>query len=485
MSSAFDVAIIGAGPAGMAAAITAGKLGLSCVVFDEARAPGGQIYRAITERSGQERRDILGPDYYAGLELVEAFWRSGAEHRAGTMVWSIAEGEIHWRSREGSGVTLARRIVAAAGAMERPFPVRGWTLPGVMTAGAAQILLKSAGLVEDDIIFVGCGPLIYLVAAQYCRAGYRPRMLVETTPRKNLMAALAHLPRALLAAHYLHKGLGLIRELSAAGVTIVRGADEIEIEGANAVRAVRWRIGVRWHSADASRVALHQGVVPNVNLAMALRCRHVWDDRQRCWRPLLDEWGRSSQSWLWIAGDEAGISGAVAARLAGTLAAVDIAHDLGAIGDEERVRMSKPVRAALARDRAVRPFLETLYRPADTFVVPQADDVILCRCEEVTRGEIAQVVREGAAGPNQAKGFLRCGMGPCQGRLCGHTITETMSALSGRSPKDIGYFRQRMPIKPISVGEIAGASTPDGEKPGFAPDHYRRQSHGCPGQARA
>lgn len=461
MSGPFDVAIIGAGPAGMAAAVTAREHGLSCVVFDEAGGPGGQIYRGIKERPEQDRRSILGPDYYAGLTLAEAFGRSGADHRPGTMVWSVAEGEIHWRSHGGSGVTPARRIIAAAGAMERPFPLRGWTLPGVMTAGAAQILLKSAGLVEDDIVFVGCGPLLYLVAAQYCRAGHPPRLIIETTPRKNLAAALPHLPRALLAASYLSKGLGLIRELRAAGVRIERGVEQVEIEGEDAVRGVKWRIGKSWHHAEASRIALHQGVIPNVNLAMALRCQHVWDDRQRCWRPELDDWGRSSQPWLWIGGDEAGVAGAISARLNGALIALDVARDLAAIDERERDRASTPLRAALKRDRAIRPFLEALYRPADAFVAPQADDIVVCRCEEVTRGEIAQVVKEGAAGPNQAKGFLRCGMGPCQGRMCGHTITETMSLLSGRSQQEIGYFRQRMPIKPITAGEIAAAAEPD------------------------
>ncbi|WP_342358702.1 NAD(P)/FAD-dependent oxidoreductase [Terrarubrum flagellatum] len=458
MNASFDVAIIGAGPAGMAAAIEARKHGLSCVVFDEAARPGGQIYRDVAQRPAQDRLSILGPDYYAGLELVEAFQRCGAEHRPQTLVWCVSEGEIYWRSREQSGLTLARRIIAAAGAMERPFPVRGWTLPGVMTAGALQILLKSASLVEDDMIFIGGGPLLYLVAAQYCRSGFRPRLILETTPRRNLIPALAHLPRALLAPHYLIKGLGMLRELRAAGVPVVRGVEEIEIEGDDAARGVRWRVGERWRREDAERVALHHGLAPNVNLAMALRCEHFWDNRQRCWRPRLDGWGRSSQSWLWIAGDEAGIAGAISARLSGVLTAIDVAHDLGMIGEDERNAMSAPVRSALAQERAVRPFLEALYRPAECFVAPEADDIILCRCEEVTRGEIAQAVSEGAMGPNQVKGFLRCGMGPCQGRLCGHTITEVMSSLSGRSQEDVGYFRQRMPIKPVTVGQIAGAS---------------------------
>ena len=105
---------------------------------------------------------------------------------------------------------------------------------------------------------------------------------------------------------------------------------------------------------------------------------------------------------------------------------------------------------------AIRPFLEALYRPAPQFLAPRDDDTLICRCEEVTRGAVAAAVAEQCQGPNQLKAFTRAGMGPCQGRMCGHSLTETMAALTGRSPAEIGYLRIRMPVKPVTLGDIAG-----------------------------
>ena len=111
---------------------------------------------------------------------------------------------------------------------------------------------------------------------------------------------------------------------------------------------------------------------------------------------------------------------------------------------------------ARRRDMAVRPFLDRLYRPGQSFRVPEDDQAIICRCEEVIRGEVARAVGEGCPGPNQLKSFTRAGMGLCQGRLCGHTITETIAQLSGRAPQEVGYYRIRPPIKPLTLGELAG-----------------------------
>ncbi|MEK7230682.1 MAG: FAD-dependent oxidoreductase, partial [Pseudomonadota bacterium] len=148
MSAAFDLAIVGAGPAGLAAAATAAGLGLRTAVIDEQPEPGGQIYRAIESVSTQRpaHLQVLGPDYAAGLELVKRFRASGAEYLPQTSVWQIdGERNVYVRNRAGTARIAAKQILIATGAMERPLPVPGWTLPGVMTCGAAQTLLKSTG----------------------------------------------------------------------------------------------------------------------------------------------------------------------------------------------------------------------------------------------------------------------------------------------------------------------------------------------------
>ena len=164
-----ELGIIGAGPAGMAAAVLAAELGLETVLIDEQPAPGGQIYRAI---EGAEPNTPLGPDYLVGRPLVTALRASNVDYRSGTTLWHLdPEGTLFLETGGRIETVTARRILLATGALERPVPIPGWTLPGVMTAGAAQILLKSSGLVpEGRVVLAGQGPLLYLVAAQLAHA---------------------------------------------------------------------------------------------------------------------------------------------------------------------------------------------------------------------------------------------------------------------------------------------------------------------------
>lgn len=455
MSGNVDLAIIGAGPAGMAAAITARRHGLTVAVIDEQPAPGGQIFRAVTEPAPLPTA-VLGSDYHAGRTLAERFLACGADYRPGSLVWQEEKGTLDLTGPDGPRSFKAKRIILAGGAMERPFPVPGWTLPGVMTAGAAQILLKTAASAAPGAVFAGSGPLIYLIVAQYARAGVPVAALLDTTPRGARLKALRHLPGALMAPSYLRKGLGLLAEIKRAGIKVVSHVEALRIEGDSAVSSISWRAGGQHGEIATGTVFLHQGVIPNVNLAMALGCRHVFDESQRCWQPERDRWGRSSRDDILIAGDAGGILGASCAELTGEIAALATCADLGHLSADEAERTAAPTFARLHREGAIRPFLETLYRPAPQFLAPGDDDTLVCRCEEVTRGAIAAAVAEQCQGPNQLKAFTRAGMGPCQGRMCGHSLGETMAALTGRPPAEIGYLRIRMPVKPATFGDMAG-----------------------------
>jgi bacterioferritin-associated ferredoxin len=156
-----------------------------------------------------------------------------------------------------------------------------------------------------------------------------------------------------------------------------------------------------------------------------------------------------------VAGDGGGIAGAESAAAGGRLAALGAAARLGVLTPTERDRRATPVRAALQRLGRGRRFLDQLYRPARPFRVPEAAETIVCRCEEITAGQIREAVAQGATGPNQLKVFLRCGMGPCQGRLCALTVTELVAAQRGVAPGDVGTYRARPPFKPVTLGELA------------------------------
>jgi thioredoxin reductase len=456
MSGTVDLAIIGAGPAGMSAAYHARTHGLSVVLLDEQLTPGGQVYRGIATARDPRLDAILGKDYAFGEEIYRRFAACGADYRPGSTVWRIGAEGLSMISTGRSDDLLARRTLVATGAMERPFPAKGWTLPGVMTAGAAQILLKTSRLVAEDAVFIGCGPLLYLGAYQYLKAGVAIRAILDTAPRENLLPAAAFLPGALRQPGYIAKGLRMIAALRLSGIRIHRNIRSVSFSGKDRLDTVHWRDKAGEHSLECTEAFVHQGVIPNVNMTMSTGCRHVWDEGQLCWRPELDAFGRTSHEWLMAAGDGGGIGGARSAALSGAIAALAAARDLGRLDAGAFESESAPLLAARRRDLAVRPFLDRLYRPLPGFRVPEDEEAIICRCEEVTCGDVARAVGEGCPGPNQLKSFTRAGMGPCQGRLCGHTVTETIARLSGRAPQEVGYYRIRTPIKPVTVGDIAG-----------------------------
>jgi octopine oxidase subunit A len=448
------LAIIGAGPAGMAAAVLAAELGLDTVLIDEQGSPGGQIYRAI-ERA--EPDAPLGPDYLAGQPLAAALRASRVDYRPGTNLWHIdPDGTLFLENAGRTETVTARRVLLATGAIERPVPIPGWTLPGVMAAGAAQTLLKSADLVpEGRAVLAGQGPLLYLLASQLVRAGAPPAALLETAPLENYLDATRSLASLWPGRRLLIKGLGLVSAVKRAGVPIRRGVQGIRAVGRRRVDRVVWEGG----ELAADYLFLHEGVIPNVQISLALQLRHEWDETQLCWRPLLDPWGQTSLPNIAVAGDGGGISGAEAAALTGRLAALDAAMWLGHIGEAERDRRARPIRAALDRERALRPFLDRLFRPARPVMVPVEDEVVACRCEEVSVGQIRRAARLGAVGPNQLKAFTRCGMGPCQGRICGPVVAAIVADVLGKPIAEIGTYRPRAPFKPITVGALADLHT--------------------------
>jgi NADPH-dependent 2,4-dienoyl-CoA reductase/sulfur reductase-like enzyme len=454
LKESYDLAVIGAGPAGMAAGIASAELGIDTVVLDEQATLGGQIYRSIGETALRDPA-ILGEAYWRGAALVEAFHASVAHHVPQATVWMVSrEGEIGVSVGGTVQMLRAKRVILATGALERPFPIQGWTLPGVMTTGAAQILLKSAAMVGSGrVLLAGTGPLLWLLAAQYLRAGGTFATILETMPRGNLSRALPYLP-GFLRSSYLREGFELIAEVRRRA-NLVRSVIALRASGGERLRDVTYRTaGGLEVTVRADTLLLHQGVVPNVNLAVAIGCKHAWNPAQLCFVPVLDAWGQSSVEAVAIAGDGGGIAGAVAAEQRGRLAALDAAHRLGRIDAATRDRMAAPHLRVLRGALRGRRFLDRVFRPARRFRLPRGETLV-CRCEEVTARQVRDAVALERIGPNQLKAYLRCGMGPCQGRLCGLTVTEMLADAQGVSPDEIGYYRLRPPVKPITVGELA------------------------------
>lgn len=448
-----DLAIIGAGPAGMAAAIEATALGLSVLLLDEQDAPGGQVFRAVERAAGDP---ALAGDYATeGAALVGAFRAApGIDYRPASTLWHADPDTLHLSLLRGGVAEEAEagRLLLATGAQERPVPIPGWTLPGVMSAGAAQIMLKTAGAVpRGAVVIAGQGPLCWLIAAQLLRAGAGPVTLLET--RDTTPAAAAMQTGGLWEgrAHVL-KGMALMREARRRGLRVVSGVRGVQALGTAHLEGVRWNGG----SLPCDTLLLHEGVIPATHITRALGLDHRWDGAQQCWRPVLDGWGGSSHARIAVAGDGGGIGGWEAAAATGRLAALDAACRAGRIDAAERDRRALPYRAARRRALALRPFLDALYAPAPEILAPADDATIICRCEEITAGQVRAAARLGATGPNQAKAYLRSGMGPCQGRMCGTTVAALIADERGMPVEQAGALRPRAPFKPITVGALAG-----------------------------
>lgn len=459
----FDAVIVGAGPAGMSAAIRLRAHGMNVLVVDEQPAPGGQIWRAVETVAATPVGDLLGEEYRAGAALAESFRRCGAVYEAGTQVWQIEPDWHVYMTRAGRAeVVRAAQVLLATGAQERPNPFPGWTLPGVLTVGAAQILLKTSRQVPAQPVWVaGSGPLVLLYMAQLLRAGGRIAGWLDTSPADGWRRALPYVGAALRRAGEVGKGLGWLRELRRAGVRRIRGVRGFRALGEGRLQQIEYttRDG-NTERADAQVLLAHEGVVPSIHMTRALECEHAWNDAQACLAPVLDAWGQTSRAGVYVAGDGAGIGGATAATARGEIAALGMALRAGKMDQAKAASAAAPLRRALAGMLRLRPMLDAMYPPRPGVFAP-SDDTIVCRCEELTAGDIRKAADLGQPGPNQIKSFTRAGMGPCQGRQCGYTIAHILAEKQRRPVAEVGFYRIRPPLKPLTLGELASLDTGD------------------------
>ncbi len=468
-----DLLIVGAGPAGMAAAVTARQFGLDVLLIDDQPAPGGQIWRGVEMVAATARGALLGKAYADGLESVAALRASGAAYEPGAQLWQLERDDPETSGSERPGfrafltqggkarMVRAKTVVLATGAQERPVPFPGWTLPGVMTVGAAQILLKNAGQIpEKPVWVVGCGPLPLLYMTQLLAAGGTIAGYLDTTPRGRFWKALPHLPRALRKLGDLVKGLAWMLALWRAGVRIVRHVSHVEAQGELGELSLSFcQFGGEFVTVQAELVLVHEGVVPNIHPVRAFGCATMWSPAQDCLVPVLDEWGESSVPCIFVSGDGAGIGGAKAAELRGRIAALRIAEMLTGISKTELHTRARPLRKALQSELSARPFLDTMFSPRPQVFDPP-DETIICRCEEVTARDIRAHATIGQPGPTQMKAFTRAGMGPCQGRQCGYPVAHVVAKAQGRPVSEVGFFHIRPPLKPVTLGELAALDLP-------------------------
>ena len=447
------VIVVGAGPAGMRAAQACVEAGLRPVVIDEGQRSGGQIYRRQPAGFTRSYEALYGADATKASALHESFdaLRERIDYRPGTLAWNLAGDMLHIVADGMAEALRFDALILATGATDRLAPIAGWTLPGCYSLGGSQIALKAqACSIGAKPVFLGTGPLLYLVAYQYLKAGARPAAVLDTAPFWAQVKALGDLA---VRPGFLARGLMFRARLMAAGVPIENKVRPLEIEGLREVEAVRYRRadGAEQRVAcDAVGMGFH--LRSETQLADLAGCPFVFDQQTGQWRPDADRDGRTPRTGVYVAGDGARVLGADAAEVAGRLAALAALSDLGHAIDVAEVSR---LRARMVLfDRFRRGLAAAFPWPAE-MASSVADDVIVCRCEAITAGEIREAAgAKDAPELNRAKALSRVGMGRCQGRYCGSAAAEILADARGVPLADVGRLRGQAPVKPLCMASV-------------------------------
>ncbi|ELQ09312.1 FAD-dependent pyridine nucleotide-disulfide oxidoreductase [Pseudomonas syringae BRIP39023] len=446
------VVIIGAGPAGTRCAETLLAAGIKPILIDENRRDGGQIYRRQPEGFKRDYSALYGTEAAKARDLHESFdrLRTQIDYRPDTLAWNLTHGELCCASQGVHTVVEYDALILCAGATDRLMPIKGWQLAGTYSLGGSQIALKSQSVsIGSRVVFMGSGPLLYLVASQYVKAGADVAAVLDTSPFGKRVSAM---PKLLARPGLLFNGMKLLGQLYSAGVPVHLGVQPEEIIGSEQDGVVGVRVKLANGTSlnfDCDALALGYHLRPETQLADLAGCQLRFDEASGQWVLAVDEEGRTSVKGFYAAGDGAKIRGADAAEQAGRLVAMALLEDLGRPVDNSR---QEEVRKSLvAMDRFRVGLAEAFPWPAaQAAALP--DDAIVCRCEMISVGELRGVVREkGACEVNRAKAFSRVGMGRCQGRYCSQAGAEVIAAEAGVPVEQVGRQRGQAPVKPLSM----------------------------------
>ena len=458
-----DVLVVGGGPGGLSAAAAAAESGLSVVLLDERAKLGGQYFKQPASRGWGAGPPADG-QFAAGRTLIVRARGAVVTSISGAQLWgAFAPDDLAVLAPGARHRFAPRSLILAPGAYERGVPVPGWTLPGVMTTGAAQTLWRSYGTPPGRRVLVsGNGPLNMQVAAELARAGVTVVALAElATPaapsRAPALARMAAADRSLIG-----DGIRYRAALARRRVPVIYGATVTAIEGDGHVQratvahvdsAGRPRPGTeRSFAVDA--VCMGFGFHPSNEIARALGARHAY--RQGQLQTVVDARGRTSLSGVWVVGDGAWIGGARLAQAVGELAGLDAARMLGAaisVAQEQRERA-----AQVAADRHRRFQLGL----AAAFAAPLIEEQLaspatyICRCEGVTREALERALADGLGDIGAFKRATRAGMGPCQGRYCGPLIAAMTARRTGEELTEMSGFAPNPPVKPVAIADLLG-----------------------------
>ena len=456
-----DVLVVGAGPAGLSAAIAAVRSGASVVVLDERPQSGGQYFKPLAP---SHRTAKPGDSQFAeGLRLTQSAIEQGVRIIQEATVWG-ADTPQEVIAMVNGAATLFKpgQLILATGAYERPVPFDNWTLPGVMTTGAAQTLVRSYKVTPGQrVVIAGNGPLNLQLAVEMVRAGVKVAAVLEAAPEpraaqwRTLLKAWRYSPALIL------QGLRYVAELRVHGVRVQWSHGVVQAKGEDHLQEVIYAPFGESGEPDlnmtstikADTLCLGYGFIPSTELARALGCKHSFVDLHLGYlQTEIAADGRTSVPQVFAIGDGSSLGGARVAMARGTLAGSAAAAALNKQVDANAVRRAQ---VALARALLFQEALWDIFKAAPVSVQKLADTTIVCRCEEINMGQLRKAIGQGFDSLGALKRMTRLGMGRCQGRYCACTAAKLLHEVTGRVREPEQLFAPRLPAKPVPAGCMA------------------------------
>jgi len=469
-SRKYDVVVVGGGPAGMSAAVEAGRAGAKTAIVEERHALGGQGYKQVPSGFTVRRPDRLDRLMRAGRALIEKVHETEVEVYVDTVAWGLDGTHVAIEAHNDTPADLeAGQVIIATGAYDRALVFPGWTLPGVLTAGGANSLVRTQGVIPGDrIIMVGTGPLLLAFSAQLHRLGARVVQVIDSSPFPGPVPMTRLALSARRDAGLLVEGARYLAYLIRHRVPRLYSHAIVRVEGSDAVRSATVaelgrdgliRPGTE-KRIEADTVCVGYGLTPSTELTQLAGCRQIWDQSSDSFVPYRDGGMRTSQPGVLVAGDCTRIAGAEVAVVEGRLAGLTAARHVGLLDLATYRARSGSERRALRHHLRFRDALDSLYPIGDWSYHLANDETVVCRCEDVTMADLAAARPQWAVDPSDIKAVTRAGMGFCQGRNCGLHIRRLIGSDRHDPP-----FTTRPPVKPSKIADIAAEFRDLDDKP--------------------
>ena len=515
-----DLLVLGGGPGGLMAASVAAEAGAEVVLVDERPGLGGQFFKQPATEVNPPPSLAHDRQFARGRALIERARRSGARLLSGAEVWGAFAPNELTIMHQGRGWSMRpKRTIVATGAYERGLPVPGWTLPGVMTTGAAQTLLRSYGVIGGKRVLVaGNGPLNLQVALELQRAGATVVAVAESARRPGLTSIGDALGLLLASPRLAIDGLGYLAGLRRAKVPVLYGQALQSVRRVDgALRATLLAVGAACREPascsqangqsagqaggptdatmqdtqvsggtqapdesaaisnqpdqtpdradvapescfDVDVVCVGYGFQPGNEVLRCLGCRHDHAEQRGHLVTVRDEHCETTVAGVYAVGDCCGLGGAPAAIEEGMIAATAAARSLRLEVPPEMRRECNRATRRLRRHRRFQTALWRLFKAPRLQTELASPDTPICRCENVRLSDLHAALEQGDSSIAMLKRRTRLGMGPCQGRYCAPVAASLIARHTGQPMDEFSLFAPRVPIKPVRIGDIVGAA---------------------------